>query len=51
VESCNGNLRDELLARNVFDAVLEAKALIERWWKESNSVRRPPPPALLSQYC
>ena len=31
VESFNGKLRDELLAREVFDTLLEAKVLIERW--------------------
>jgi hypothetical protein len=31
VESFNGKLRDELLDREVFDTLLEAKVLIERW--------------------
>jgi hypothetical protein len=31
VESFNGKLRDELLAREMFDTVLEAKVLVERW--------------------
>lgn len=51
VESFNGKLRDELLAREVFDTLLEAKVLIERWRKVYNTVRphsslgyRPPAP-------
>jgi transposase InsO family protein len=42
---------DELLAREVFDTLLEAKVLIERWRKAYNTVRphsalgyRPPAP-------
>lgn len=31
IESFNGRLRDELLAREQFDTLLEAKVLIERW--------------------
>jgi transposase InsO family protein len=30
---------DELLAREVFDTLLEAKVLIERWRKTYNTVR------------
>jgi transposase InsO family protein len=51
VESFNGKLRDELLNREVFDTLLEAKALVEDWRKEYNHVRphsslgyRPPAP-------
>ena len=51
VESFNGKLRDELLAREVFDTLLEAKVLIERWRRAYNTVRphsslgyRPPAP-------
>ena len=51
VESFNGKLRDELLAREAFDTLLEAKVLIERWRKHYNTVRphsalgyRPPAP-------
>lgn len=40
VESFNGKLRDELLAREQFDTLLEAKVLIERWRRENNT-RRP----------
>jgi len=39
VESCNGKLRDELLAREQFDTLLEAKVLIERWRRHFNVVR------------
>ena len=51
VESFNGRLRDELLDREVFDTLLEAKVLIERWRVGYNTVRphsslgyRPPAP-------
>jgi transposase InsO family protein len=50
-ESFNGKLRDELLDREVFDTLPEAKVLIERWRREYNGVRphsslgdRPPAP-------
>ncbi len=50
-ESFNGKLRDELLDREVFDTVLEARVLIEWWRREYNGVRphsslgyRPPAP-------
>ena len=50
-ESFNGKLRDELLAREQFDTLLEAKVLIERWRIHYNTVRphsslgyRPPAP-------
>ena len=51
VESFNGKLRDELLQREVFYTLLEAKSLIENWRKHYNSIRphsslnyRPPAP-------
>ena len=51
VESFIGKLRDELLDREIFDTVLEAKVLVERWRREYNQVRphsslgyRPPAP-------
>ncbi len=51
IESFNGKLRDELLNGEIFDTLLEAKVLIERWRIEYNSVRphssldyRPPAP-------
>ena len=50
-ESFNGTLRRELLDREVFDTLYEAKVLVERWRKEYNTVRphsalnyRPPAP-------
>jgi hypothetical protein len=51
VESFNGKLRDELLDREVFERLLEAKVLIELWRVEYNTIRphsslgyRPPAP-------
>jgi transposase InsO family protein len=51
IESFNGKLRDELLNREVFDTLTEAKVLLERWRREYNQVRphsslgyRPPAP-------
>lgn len=51
VESFNGKLGNELLAREVFDTLYEAKVLIERWRVHYNTVRphsalgyRPPAP-------
>jgi putative transposase len=51
VESFNGKLRDELLAREIFYTLREAQVLVERWRKEYNRVRphsalgyRPPAP-------
>ena len=37
VESFNGKLRDELLKRESFDTLLEAKVLIERWRQAYNT--------------
>jgi transposase InsO family protein len=31
IESFNGKLRDEVLNREVFDTLLEAKVLVQRW--------------------
>ncbi len=52
VESFNGKLRDELLDREIFYTLTEAKVLIERWRRQYNTVRphsalgyRPPAPA------
>ena len=39
IESFNGKLRDELLNREVFYTLIEAKVLIERWRREYNQVR------------
>ena len=54
IESFNGNLRDELLNREIFTLLTEAKILIEEWRKEYNHVRphsalnyRPPSPQVL----
>jgi len=51
IESFNGKLRDELLSREVFTTLLEARILIEDWRKEYNHIRphsslryRPPAP-------
>jgi len=51
VESFNGKVRDELLNPEVFDTLLEAKVLTERWRRVYNTVRphsaldyRPPAP-------
>ena len=39
IESFNGKVRDELLDREIFDTLLEAKVLIERWRRDYNTVR------------
>jgi transposase InsO family protein len=39
VDSFNGKLRDELLDGEIFDTLLEAKVLIERWRGEYNTIR------------
>ena len=39
MESFNGKLRDELLDREIFYTLTEAKILIERWRREYNTVR------------
>jgi len=51
IESFNGKLRDELLNREVFTTLTEARILVERWRQEYNQVRphsalgyRPPAP-------
>jgi transposase InsO family protein len=51
IESFNGKLRDELLNREIFYTLAEAKILIEQWRKEYNQIRphsalgyRPPAP-------
>ena len=51
IESFNGRLRDELLNVEIFDTMLEAKILIERWRQIYNKIRphsslgyRPPAP-------
>ena len=51
IESFNRKLRDELLDREIFTTLTEAKILVEEWRKEYNQVRphsalnyRPPAP-------
>jgi len=51
IESFNGTLRDDLLNREIFDILCEAKVLAERWKREYNTIRphsslgyRPPAP-------
>jgi len=39
IESFNGKLRDELLNREIFDTLLEAKVLTESWRREYNQIR------------
>lgn len=39
IESFNGKLRDELLNLEIFDTLLEAKVLAERWRREYNTFR------------
>lgn len=39
IKSFNGKLRDELLNREIFTTLTEAKVLIEEWRKEYNQVR------------
>lgn len=54
-ESFNGKLRDELLDREIFYTLKEAKILIEQWRQEYNTIRphsslgyRPPAPEAVS---
>jgi len=56
-ESFNGTLRYELLDVELFDTLLEAKVLIERWRVEYNTIRphsslgyRPPAPAAIQPW-
>ena len=51
IESFNGKMRDELLNREIFTTLTEAKVLIEEWRREYNYIRphsslgyRPPAP-------
>ena len=55
VESFNGKLRDELLDREIFYSLTEAKVLIDMWRKHYNTVRphsslgyRPPAPETIA---
>jgi transposase InsO family protein len=54
IESFNGKLRDELLIREIFTTLKEAKVLIEQWRQEYNHIRphsslgyRPPAPEVI----
>jgi transposase InsO family protein len=56
VESFNGKLRDEVLSREIFYSLKEAKVLIEMWRNEYNTIRphsglgyRPPAPSMISE--
>ena len=56
VESVNGKLRDELLDREIFFTLTEAKILLKRWRREYNTIRphsalgyRPPAPAAVTR--
>ncbi len=51
IESFNGKLRDELLNGEIFDTIIEARVVTERWRKYYNTIRihsslgyRPPAP-------
>lgn len=51
IESFNGKMRDELLNGEIFDTILEARVITERWRKAYNTIRphsslgyRPPAP-------
>ncbi len=53
IESFNGKIRDEVLNREVFDTLVEAKVVVERWRGEYNHTRphsslgyRPPAPEI-----
>lgn len=57
VESFNGKLRDELLNGEIFDTLMEAKVLTERWRIEYNTIRphsalgyRPPAPEAIQAW-
>ena len=39
IESFNGKLRNELLNREIFTTLMEAKVLIEYWRREYNEIR------------
>jgi transposase InsO family protein len=54
IESFNGKMRDELLAREIFYSLKEAQILIEMWRRHYNTIRphsalgyRPPAPAAI----
>jgi len=54
IESFNGKMRDELLAREIFYSLKEAQVLIEMWRRQYNTIRphsalgyRPPAPVAI----
>jgi putative transposase len=54
IESFNGKLRDEILNREIFTTLNEAKVLIEQWRQEYNQIRphsslgyQPPAPEVI----
>jgi putative transposase len=54
IESFNGKFRNELLDREIFTTLMEAKVLIENWRREYNEIRphsslgyRPPAPRVI----
>ena len=56
-ESFDGKLRDELLNREIFDTLLEARVLIEGWRRHCNTARphsslgyRPPAPEAIEPW-
>lgn len=58
IESFNGKLRDDLLDRELFDALWEVKVLTERWRQTYNQIRphsalgyRPPVPETFAPRC
>lgn len=38
-ESCIGKLQDELLTREIFFSLAEARVLVEQWRREYNTIR------------
>jgi putative transposase len=55
IESFNGNLRGELLNREIIYTLKETHILIEQWWRHCNGVRphsalgyRPPAPETIA---
>jgi putative transposase len=58
IESFNGKLRDELLNREIFETLLEAKVPVGRWKTKYNTVRphsslnyQPPAPEAIKPEC
>ena len=58
IESFNGKMRDELLNREIFTTLKEAKILIEQWRRDYNQIRphsslgyKPPAPETVLMFC